>query len=69
MVVNMRICDLPESQVKIGLRVRSLARPINGTIIKIEMTRGMPYWWIQWDGENAIHSGFFSNNCRCDIID
>jgi len=65
----MRICDVAEDQIKIGLRVRSLANPEKiGTIVKVDEPPSETYWWIQWDGDAQPYSGFYWNNCECEIV-
>ena len=64
----MRICDMKEGEIKVGLRIKSLAKPRNGTIVKIEDKRGIPYALILWDDEDKPYSGFFGNDCVCEVI-
>lgn len=66
----MRICDIPEGQIKVGMRVRSLARSeVIGTIVEKENVRDQDYWWIKWDGDSSKTSGFFWNNCKCEVVE
>ena len=67
---SMRICDLKLEDVKIGLRVRSLADPnLLGTIVETECDGGNEVvHWIQWDGEASPRSGFYWNDCECEVI-
>jgi hypothetical protein len=66
----MRVCDLPESEIKVGLRVRSLADSNRiGEIISVTEVRGDMYSWILWPGETHPHSGFFWNHCTCEVVE
>ncbi len=66
----MRICDLKEDQIKIGLRVRSLTNPNKlGTVVAMDEPPRDTYWWIQWDGEDKAYGGFFYNDCKCEIVE
>lgn len=65
----MIIRDLSPDQVVIGLRVRSLAcDDIIGTVVKSEEIRGQTYYWVQWDNDERIYSGFFYNQCDCEVV-
>ncbi len=64
----MRICDLNEADIKLGIVVRSLSRSRNGTIVKKEDKGGDTVWWIQWDGEDEPTSGFYWNDCKCAVV-
>lgn len=66
----MRICDLSENEIKIGLKIRSLCNPNKiGTISRREDIRNQDYWWITWDGEKEERLGFFWNDCKCELVD
>lgn len=66
----MKISDLPEDQIKAGMRIRSLFHPDNlGTIVKIDEEYGDQYSWILWDGEEQPWSGFWFNYCDCEIVE
>lgn len=66
----MIIRDLPPEKIVIGLRVRSLAcDDIIGSIIKTEDVRGSKYHWVKWDNDSRIYSGFFANDCNCEIVE
>jgi|GEM_PF-7043731 len=67
----MRICDLPEDKIVVGMRVKSLVPPHDrlGTIIKIDPNDDN-YAWIKWDtDEFPPESGFYGNDCECEIAD
>lgn len=65
----MRICDLREDQIKIGMRVHSLADPSKyGTIVAMDPPPYDTYWWIKWDGEEKSYGGFFFNDCVCEVM-
>ena len=65
----MRICDLPDSEIKIGLQIRSLVNPSKiGTIVAVDPLPYDPYWHVQWEGEDVPTSGFFWNFCRCEVV-
>ena len=44
----MRVCDLAEKDVKIGLRVRAWTGHL-GTIVSVEIIRNMPHIRTKWD--------------------
>ena len=65
----MRICDLKEEEIVIGLRIKSLdpSHPnYYGTIVKIDKGKDN-LAWVQWDGKNEPTSGFYENDCQCEI--
>lgn len=64
----MRVCDIKETDLHVGMRIKSLTKPRLGTIVNIEDKRGIPYAWIQWDGEDKSYSGFFGNDCECELV-
>ena len=64
----MRICDLPEEDIHVGMRIRSLRRPtLLGTITRIDIEDD--YCWIQWDDQFQAFGGFYENDCECEIVD
>jgi hypothetical protein len=64
--VNMRICDLAEDEVVIGLRVKSLKNGRPGIITKIDLSDDR-FTTIIWEDGNE--SGFYGNDCECEILD
>lgn len=65
---TMRICDLPQSAIIVGLRIRGLNNKDRlGTISKIDKDDD-DYAWIKWDCDPAAHSGFYGNNCECEVV-
>jgi hypothetical protein len=62
-----RICDLPESAIKVGMRITGLKTGIVGTIVKIDH-QDDDYAWVQWDGETQAYGGFYGNDCIAEII-
>jgi len=65
----MKISDLQPDQIKVGLRVKSLKSNKVGTIVLITDKRGIPYSHILWDGEDRPFSGFFDNDCECEVVE
>ena len=66
----MRICDISEDQIKIGMKVRSLTNPNKiGTIVDVELPPYDTYWYIQWEGDSKPYSGFYWNDCECEIVE
>jgi hypothetical protein len=66
----MRICDLTEEQIHVGLRIRSLIDYNHlATVVKREDKGSETYWWILWDGEKLPFSGFFWNDCECEVVE
>jgi len=66
----MRINELSEKDIKVGMKIRSLRDPfIIGTIVKIDNDFGEMYSWIQWSNEDKAYGGFYWNHCRCEIFE
>lgn len=64
----MKICDLKQDQVTVGTRIRSLTnRNILGTIVAIDKNDDN-YAWVKWDNEAVAFSGFYGNDCECEIV-
>jgi hypothetical protein len=63
----MRIKDLREDEIVIGMRVKGLVSGICGTIIMIDENHDQ-LAWIQWDGEAQGTSGFYGNDCECEVV-
>lgn len=66
----MKVRDLPEDQIVIGLRIQSLDKDTNyrhGTVVAIDPTK-YNLAWVQWDGEVTATSGFYGNHCHCPIV-
>lgn len=65
----MRICDMNESDIRIGLRIESLSQPRYGTIVEREDKGSETYWYVRWDGEIEAYGGFFWNDCECEVVE
>ena len=66
----MRICDIPEDQIKIGMRVRSMSDSNKiGTLIEVDPPPYDTYWWIEWEGDDEPYAGFYWNHCECEIVE
>jgi len=66
----MRICDLPEEKIVVGMKVRSLVKDSTriGEIVKIDFDDDR-YAWILWEGNDKPYGGFYGNNCKCEIVE
>lgn len=67
----MRICDLKDEDIVIGLRIKSLNPDhpeLVGTIVKIEHKGSETFNLIQWDGDSEPRSGFYWNDCECEVM-
>jgi hypothetical protein len=64
----MRICDLTEEQIYVGMRIKSFISDKRATIVEHDTTRNS-YWWILWDGDTNPFSGFWWNHCECEVIE
>jgi hypothetical protein len=63
----MKICD--RNNNPIGTRCRSLKNPnLLGTIVSID-TNDDDYHVILWDDKNKLPSGFYGNDCKCEIVE
>lgn len=63
----MRVKDLREDEIVVGMRIRGLASGICGTIIAIDKDRDQ-LAWVQWDGKAQATSGFYGNDCDCEVV-
>lgn len=64
-----RICDLKLEEITIGMKVRSLRDPeYIGVIVKID-TSDDDYAWVKWPKDDKAYSGFYGNNCRCELVE
>ena len=67
--LTMRINDMDEKDIHVGMRIRSLIdRSHLGTIVKIDHDDD-EYAWIHWDGEEYPYSGFCWNQCECEVVE
>ena len=65
----MRVCDLKDDKVYVGMRIRSLVDYDKiGTVVKINYDDD-DFTWVTWDGEDAPRSGFYGTDCECEIVD
>jgi hypothetical protein len=65
----MRICDLPEDQIKIGMKIRGMATGKIGTIVDVDPPPYDTYWYLQWEGDDKPTSGFYWNHCECEVVE
>jgi hypothetical protein len=63
----MRIKDLRDDEIVVGMRLRGLATGVYGTIIAIDRDRDQ-LAWVQWDGKAQTTSGFYGNDCDCEVV-
>jgi hypothetical protein len=66
----MRICDLPEDKIVVGMKVKSLVPPHDkiGVIVEIDMDDDH-YAWILWEGDEKPYGGFYWNHCKCEVVE
>lgn len=64
----MKVSDLKQEKIVIGLKIKSLCNDKIGTIVKIDNEHGDIYNWVSWDGAEAT-SGFWDNVCDNEIIE
>ena len=63
-----KIKDLPESEIKVGMKIRSLINPDRtGIIVKID-TDDDNYAWVLWEGNDKTYGGFYGNDCECEVV-
>lgn len=63
----MRINELPEDKIVVGLRIKSLISEKLGTVCKIDYHDDR-YVWVHWDGDEKAYGGFYGNDCKCEIL-
>jgi len=63
----MRIHDLAEAEIVVGLRVKSQSKNRFGTVVEIDNSDDN-FAWILWDGEAGPFSGFYRNDCDCGVV-
>jgi hypothetical protein len=69
----MRICDFPESEIRVGMRVKSLVSEQWGTVTSIDLNDDS-FTTIKWDGprfgttDDFRPSGFYGNSCKCEVL-
>lgn len=70
----MRISDLKDEDIKVGMKIRSSANPgVTGVIVRITCPPEdrYQYAWVQWSNrpDGDVSGGFWENQCECEIID
>lgn len=66
---EMKVCNLRLEQVVVGLKIRGLVPPYRiGTVTHIDH-KDDDYAWILWEGEDKEHSGFYGNDCKCEVVE
>ena len=64
----MKINDLSQEQIVVGLRIRSLLHNGRlGTIVKVDHEDD-DYARILWDGDKDATSGFYGTDCECEVV-
>ena len=59
----MRVCDISESEIVVGMKIRSLVDPNRvGVIVKVDDCA-----WIQWPNEQP--NRFYPDDCECQIVE
>ncbi len=66
--MNKRICDLELSDIKVGLKIRSMKdRNRIGIIERIDYKNNR-CTYIKWPGDDEASEGFYKNNCECEVV-
>lgn len=63
----MKVSDLKEEDIKVGMRIRGLVSGKIGTIIRIDH-HDDNYAWVSWEGEDE-RAGFYGNCCECEVVE
>lgn len=63
----MRINELTQEQIVVGLRIKSLVSDKLGTIVEVDH-KDDDYAWIRWDGDDKPYSGFYGTDCECEVV-
>jgi len=65
----MKINELAPGQIKVGMRIRSLVDSSHlGTVVQIDHDDD-EFAWILWDGQDEPYSGFYGEDCECEIAE
>lgn len=60
------ISDLSIEVVVVGLRMKG-ATGVHGTVVAIDEFDG-GFRWIRWDNDKQEFSGFYRNECECEVV-
>ena len=63
----MKVSDLKPEDIRIGLRIISLISDRQGTVVHIDH-KDDEYSWVHWDEKSQATSGFYWNNCKCEVV-
>jgi len=63
----MKISDLTQDQIHIGLRVKGQSTGRLGMIVEIDYDDDN-FAYIKWDDESKATSGFYGTDCECEVI-
>jgi hypothetical protein len=66
----MRISDMKQEDIRIGIRVKSIRGNLLGTIVEVHPNDD--YFsiirWDDWTKEVHHESGFYGNGCDCEVV-
>lgn len=64
----IRVCDIPEDKIKIGMIIRSPINPHKyGIIAEIDYPEDK-YIWVLWDGEEKPCCGYYCRFCKWEVV-
>ena len=64
----MRVNELKPEDIHVGMKIRSLKNPNKlATVVDIDHADD-DFAWIQWEGDDKPYSGFYGNNCSCEVV-
>ncbi len=63
----MKVKDLKIEDIKVGMIIKGLKTGIKGTVTFIDK-KDDNYAWILWENEKTEFSGFYGNNCECEVL-
>lgn len=65
----MRVLDMKQEEIGVGLMVRSLVDPTRiGIVVRVDPSDD-DFVWIRWPGNDMAYSGFYGNDCMCEIVE
>lgn len=66
----MKVSDLKEEEIHVGLKIRSMVDPNRiGTIVERQDRGGDIWWWVQFEGDDKPYTAIFFNHCECEVVE
>jgi hypothetical protein len=64
----MKVSEIPEDKIHIGMKIKSLVSDHIGTVISKEVSGDEVYWFVKFNHKEQATSGFYWNHSQNEVV-